>query len=267
VVFNLNKPAVNEILNAKPEYLILPVPNGKGGAIELELTKVNIFATGFKVTTSGDTNENVEEGYGIHYRGIVKGTLNSFASISIFRDEVMGIFSTDEIGNMVLGRLGGNNPTNRHILYNDRNLKASLNQFCDVKTPVGETLPAWPSPQLQSREAATSHCVRIYVEANYNLFLNKGTVANTVSYITGLFNQSAALIANAGVSTTLSEVFVWNSPSPYTGSNSDAQLQTFRATRTSFNGNLAHLVDLSSNGLGGIAYLDVLCLPSFSYGL
>ncbi len=262
VVFDLDNSAVKNMLKKSPEYLILPIPDGKGGIIELELAKVNIFASGFKVETSKKTNENLEESYGIHYRGIIKGDLNSLASISIFKTEVMGIFSSDENpGSMVLGRLSGNNPDNRHVLYDDRNLKMRPPNFCDVETPDGATMP---DPQSHVQAEHNARCIRIFVEANHNIFLNKGSVANTVSFVTGFFNQSATLIANTGATVTLSDVFVWNSPSPYIGTTSLTQLTTFRTTRTSFNGNLAHLVDLQN--IGGRAYLDVICNSAFAYG-
>ena len=260
VILGLDKAAVKDVFKKNPRYLTLPIADGQGGVIELELAQVNIFAPGFKVTTS--TGETYEDNYGIHYRGIIKGNPQSLASISIFKNEVMGIFSTKATGNIVLGRLGGNNPSDRHVLYDDRNLKARPNFSCDVETPNGASL--LPEPPPQTREEFVARCVRIYVEANYNVFQNKGSVAATVNYVTGFFNQSATLIATTGVSATLSEVFVWTSPSPYTGTDTSTQLQLFRNTRTTFNGNLAHLVDLQN--IGGRAYVNAYCANTFQYG-
>ncbi len=259
-VFSIDRDAIDALIAAKPDSLTLPLDNGRGGIIELELARVDIFADGFSVRTSGKTRGNYEDSYGVHYRGIIKGDLWSLASISVFRNEVMGIFSTRGTGNYVVGRIGGNNPGNKHIMYVDNDLRARPDTFCDVTTPEGVTLP---KPPNEMDEAALIRCVRIYVEANFDVFQNKGSVANVTTFVTGFFNQSATLMANAGVSVMLSEVFVWITPSPYTGTTSAAQLETFRTTRTTFNGNLAHLVDLQN--IGGRAYIDAYCATGFKY--
>ncbi|MFZ1332965.1 MAG: fibronectin type III domain-containing protein, partial [Flavobacteriales bacterium] len=77
------------------------------------------------------------------------------------------------------------------------------------------------------------------------------------SYITGLFNQSATLFANDGIDVTLSEVFVWDVESPYTQTSSNGRLNQFGVTRTSFNGDMTHLIDLGT--YGGVAWLNTLC--------
>ncbi|HEY6804209.1 MAG TPA: M12 family metallo-peptidase [Pyrinomonadaceae bacterium] len=260
VVLDLARPAIEKLLKEGNQYLTLSLPDDKGGVVELDLVKVDLFAPGFKVETSTPTGEVASESLGTHYRGIVKGDYHSLAAISVFPNEVMGFYSTETGGNHVLGRLGGNNPTDKHILYAERDLKVSSTFHCDT-APDEVTLPEPPS---QTSDDVASTCVRIYLEANFDLFQNKGSVASTTSYITGFFNQSAALYSNEGIPISISEIFVWTSPSPYTGIDSKQQLEKFQAFRTTFNGNLAHLLTLQS-GFGGIAYRPGLC-SSFAYG-
>ncbi|MGB7926264.1 MAG: proprotein convertase P-domain-containing protein [Pyrinomonadaceae bacterium] len=260
VVLNLNETAIKNILKENVGFLTLPLPDGKGGTIELELVKVDIFAPGFTVKTSDPTTEPLDESLGIHYRGIVKGNDHSLAAISIFNNEVMGFYSTEADGNSILGRLGGHNPTDKHILYAEKDLKVSSNFQCDTKDD-GVTLPA---SVLQEPDEVAARCVRIYMEANYDLFLNKGSAANTTSYLTGMFNQSATLYSNEGLPVSISQIFVWTSPSPYTGTTSLEQLQQFQNFRTTFNGDLAHLLTLQS-GFGGIAYRPGLCNTGSAY--
>jgi hypothetical protein len=267
-VFDLDKPANEQLLQESAPSLTLSLADGKGGAVELELVKVDIFASGFSVKTSEPTNEQLDESLGLHYRGIVKGHEGSLAAISIFKNEVMGFYSTETDGNTVLGRLGGDNATDRHVLYAEKDLKINAEFSCDVRDQ-GELLPAsiLQKPQDAQASAAAANCVRLYLEANYDLFLNKGTVANTTSYITGMFNQSAAIFSNDGVSVSISEIFVWTTPSPYDGADSDDVLDQFRNTRTSFNGDLAHLLTLNRN-FGGIAYvLNAICSKSVAYAV
>jgi len=248
VVLNLNTTTVDQLRRDKDEYLTLSLPDGKGGGVELELVKVNIFAPGFKVQTAEPTDEALEESLGVHYRGIVKGDDRSLAAVSVFANEVMGFYSTEAGGNTVLGRLGGDNPTNTHVLYAEADLNISPNFECNTK----DDAEALPASALQSASASMARCIRIYLEVDYDVYLNKGSVSNATNYVTGVFNQSAALFSNDGIPISLSEVFVWNAQSPYGGlTKSGELLSRFQEYRNAFNGDLGHLVAL--RGGGGVA--------------
>jgi hypothetical protein len=248
-VLNLDKAAVQRVLHENVEFLNLPLPDGRGGAIELELVKVNIFAPGFSVKTAKPTRESMEESLGVHYRGIVRGDDHSVAAISVFKNEVMGFYSTEAGGNNVVGRLGGNNPTDKHIVYAERDMKVRSPFHCETKDDAAVSVP---QSILQAPETPQTNCVKIYVEANYDLYQNKGSVPNVNSFVTGLFNQSATLFNNDGISIVLSQLFVWNSPSPFTGAaTASDQMDQFFAARPTFNGDVAHLLALQL-ALGGV---------------
>jgi hypothetical protein len=142
--------------------------------------------------------------------------------------------------------------------------REDVHLHCDTEDG-NDVLPRSALQEQQRDEAAAANCIRIYVEADYDLFLNKGSVANVVSYLTGMFSQSAALFSNDGIPVSMSEIFVWDVTSPYTSTTASGLLNQFRATRTSFNGDLAHLVAKRS-GLGGVAYVNVMCNRNFAYG-
>ena len=263
IKLSLDHSATDSLLDEKPDFLTLPVPRVKGGTVELELVKVDIFAPGFSVKTSVPTNEPLQKALGVHYRGIVKDNPRSLAAISVFENEIMGFYSSEGDGNTVLGRLKGDNPTGLHVLYDEKDLQATSNFSCDAFEPTNTSLP---SLSLPSPQALTTSCVRFYLETEHALFLRKGSVANTTSYVTGLFNQSAALFSNDGISVSISEIFVWNSPSPYNGTTSLEFLDQFQALRTSFNGDLAHLLTIDRN-FGGIAFVNVLCNRGAAYAV
>lgn len=264
VIVSLNNKAVRDIISDRPQFVTLSLPDGKGGIIDLELEQFDIFAPGFKVTTSAPTGQSAKAGYGLHYRGIVKGDSYSLVAISIFPTEIMGSVRSRVVGNGVLGRLNGNNPTNSHIFYNANDLKSRPAEFCAVNKTERRSIPI-PAAPAQYQDAVAAKVTRIYTEANFDLFTNKGTVPNTTAYITGFFNQSAVLFANDGILVRLQEIFVWTTASPYTSTTSSGELAIFKATRTTFNGDLAHLITLK--GYGGIAYVDVLCVPTFNYAV
>ncbi|MEL7163520.1 MAG: M12 family metallo-peptidase, partial [Bacteroidota bacterium] len=109
-----------------------------------------------------------------------------------------------------------------------------------------------------------NNCVNVYMEVDYSIFQQRGNVANTTDFITGLFNQTAVLYANENINLVMSELFVWSAQDPYNSSSSGGNLDAFRRNRTSFNGDIAHLVSFQASG--GVAYVDVLCANSFGYG-
>ncbi len=264
VIVTLDKKAIRGILTDRPQFVTMSLPDGKGGTIDLEIEQVDIFAAGFKVTTSAPTGQSAKDGYGLHYRGVVKGDSYSLVAISIFPNEIMGSVRSRLVGNGVLGRIEGNNPTNSHIFYNANDLKSRPSEFCSVNNTERRSVPV-PAALPQYQDAVAAKVTRIYTEANFDLFTNKVTVPATTAYITGFFNQSAVLFANDGIIVRLQEIFVWTSASPYTSMTSSGELAIFKATRTTFNGDLAHLITLK--GYGGIAYVDVLCVPTFNYAV
>ena len=250
IVLNPDKQMAQQIARGETPSmtLILPDPSGKSGSVELELTKINIFADGFTVATSSSGGRTVDYEESAHFRGVVKGSPGSLATLSVLGDEVVGMYSTPDQGNFVLGRLGGDNPDNSHILYSVTDLVVQNSWECLTKednTPIPQPVPDWPAPQL------AGGCVRIYEEVDHDLFLNKGSVTNTVNYITAVFNQSAAIYSNDGISISLSQVFVWDTASPYTSSDASTLLSQFQSYRNSFNGDLGQLVAI--RGMHGIA--------------
>jgi hypothetical protein len=245
-VMEFNKADVQTILQARPDNLTLVVPSGTGN-IELELFKTNLVTPDFSVVTNSSGDKPVQYNPGMHYWGIIKGDNSSIAAISIFDHEVMGMISSPSRGNLILGKLE-NDLQERHILYNQNELKTQPAIECLTKDDHGN----YSSSELGSRASASSNCIRLYWEANYDLYVNKGSsVTNVTNYLTGLFNQSAIIYSNDSIPVSLSEIYVWTSTSPYTATTTSSLLSQFQSYRNSFNGDLGNLIGLA--GGGGIA--------------
>ncbi|HEV7397136.1 MAG TPA: Calx-beta domain-containing protein [Pyrinomonadaceae bacterium] len=253
-LLQLRANALTDLVNRKAQSLTLSLPTFAGPPVELELVQVDIFAKDFNVITSDTNGQPVTYDPGVHYWGGIKGVENSLATISIFKDEVIGMYSSPQEGNFVLGKLAGKNPAGDYILYAEKDLSGKAPLSCHM--PDDNT--AYTPEELETPPAAVFRCTKIYIETDFDLFQNKGSVTAVTNYVTGFFNQSAALYNNEGIPITISQIFVWTTPSPYTGANSQTQLAQFQATRTSFNGDFAHLVDLQPQG-GIAAGFDGLC--------
>jgi len=252
-VLRFNEAAAQALLSSAPDLISVPIPSPTG-TLMLDLQRADILAYGFVVHRSSD-GAAVPAPKAVHYRGMVRGEASSVVALSVFDGQVMGLIA-DAQGNRVIGPFE-RAPRGLHVLYNDRDLLGSPSFTC--ATPELPLQQAHPLPASGER---TTRCVRFYWEAAYAIFQNKGSVANTVAYLTGLFNQSAVLFANDGIDVSLQETYVWDTPSPYNGTSSGARLTQFGTTRTSFNGDLAHLLDYG--GYGGVAWLSTLCYGTSS---
>jgi len=259
-ILGLRQNGLADLVNRNEQSLTLRLPAFGGPPVELELVQVNLFAPNFRVTTSDSQGAPVAHENGVHYWGMIKGAEGSLAAISVFKDEVIGFYSSAKEGNFVLGKLGGDNPRRDHILYAEKDLTGTIPVDCDMP----DDNAAFSPEQLdESSTAQVTRCVKVFIEADFDLFQNKGGVNETVNYMIGVFNQSAALYNNEGIPISISEIFVWTSPSPYTGGDSFTQLAQFQSTRTSFNGDVAHLVDLQNQG-GVAAGFNGFCNPNRS---
>lgn len=256
----LNMQELQTLLATQPEALLLSLPYGSE-MVDVELLKIQLLTPDFQVVTSDSKGRSVPVQTNIHYRGRIRGLSNSLVAFSFFPNEVMGMISDEMHGDRVLGRVDVRENLQQYILYSDNKLKKKNDFSCEEL----EAERRDDDEQQSSSVAEVSGCVRVYLEADNELLLNKGSVANTTNYLTGIFNQMATLYANETISTQISTIFVWTSADSYSNTSSSTALSQFRSLRTSFNGDLAHLASLGGNGLGGVAYVDVLCNNSYRY--
>jgi hypothetical protein len=240
-----------------PEQMNFSIPAGSRKTLEIELVKVDIFDADFSVIEHS-TNQPVTIEKGLHYRGIIKGDQHSIAAISIFEDEVTGLFSSASLGNIVLAKLNQKNNVNDYVLYNDENVVEALGAYCETPDN-GQGYTRQQLDYVPSSDKGVGDCVRIFFEVDHDIFNDKGGTVGATNYITAIFNQSATLYANENVSLVISQIYVWDTASPYSGTSSGTLLTQFQGYRTSFNGDLAQLVSYQASG--GIAVLNGLCHP------
>lgn len=247
-IFNLRK---QELRNFK-----LEVPRNDGPAFNLELIESTVLAEDFTVFASSNPNLPVDYRPGKHYMGIVEGDRSSVVSVSIFDNHIVGLISTDE-GNFTLAQI--EDTRDQYVLYNDKNLIPEFNLGCETPDDgVGYTVEEL-TPQSTTR--GPGDCVRIYVEVHEDITNDKGSVSNATDYVTAVFNQSAILYANDGITITVSEMFVWNTTSPYTSNSTSTLLDQFQANVGNFNGDLGHLVGYAGGG-GIAAGFSGICNPN-----
>ena len=270
----LDAGAIKALHAGAPDYLTLAVPFGqaKSGQLSLELMKVNPFTDDFEIVTSSP-EPGAKYDLGAHYRGVIAGDSDSVVAVSIFADDLMIFGDSKTHGIVSVGALEGRSKgaQRTYIAYaDDQLIGIDRTMECgvdDSETILGQQdllsqaateLPITRPASLGLNKAA-GDCVRLYLEADYNVYQNKGSTQATTNWVTGVYNQVATLYATDNIETGLSQVYVWNSSSPYTSSsNTSTLLSQFQNTRTSYNGNLAHLMKLG-NTSGVAAGFSGIC--------
>lgn len=258
-LFDLNAEVLQQLVGEAPAGFTFVLPSGKGQPTKIDLVRVNVFSDGPMVRESG-TGALATVDEGLHYRGVIRGVEGSVAALSFFDNEVMGLMASPSTGNLVLGKVESaeKDLLGPYVLYRDFSLRQKGQEFLCGTPDDG---PAYTQEELTDNleTRTTGDCVKIYFEVDNDIFVQKGGTAATTAYVTGLFNQVAALYAAESVNLVISEIYVWTTTSPYQGTSSYNLLTQFQSTRTSFNGNLAQL--LSYKASGGIAVLNGLCHP------
>ncbi len=125
---------LSSLNSSKPESMTLKVPAADGRIVEVELVKTDYLPTDFKIKNIG-TNGTKYEAYehGTYYTGVIKGDNTSIATFSIFKNSVMGIFSTGN-GNFVLGSVkdADKSLTEDYIFYNDNDAENSIKKIAVI---------------------------------------------------------------------------------------------------------------------------------------
>ncbi len=248
---------IKDIITSKPDFLKMRIPFENGSNVLVLLYKTNISPGGFNLlTNSGAAITNTDI---VHYRGSIDSDSQSVASFTFSENETMGLISNNN-GNYVLGKLENNNE-GVFIIYNDKDLVPRFNFDCstaDITTP-----PNYSQRPNGSQSILATKCVNWYWEADYDVFVNKGSVANVNSYMQGVFNQVATLYANDGMTVNLRTVYVWTTIDPYTGADSYNLLNLFGTQRASgFDGDFGTLIGFSGNS--GMAWANTYCyIPQY----
>jgi hypothetical protein len=252
-LIEIDEQKVKEIASSQIDFFEISVPVYGRADLKLQLVEVNIHSSDTYVTTK-PSNEVVKVNPGKHFRGIVKGNEKSVVALSIFDNEVMGFISEPGQSNLVIGML---EDKTSHIIYEDNDL---LDKFgFDCATPESNVeYTAEELSDVDGGSRALTDCVRIYLEVDNDIYIDKGSNTTTVTnFITGLFNQVATMYANEQINVVLSPLVIWTAPSPYNSTSSSGMLNAFLANTGAFDGDLAQL--LSYKASGGIAYVDQLC--------
>lgn len=257
----IKEQSVNEIFLNRYENIEVEIPF-QGKTIEVLLYRVTIFSDGFHIDT--DKSKSVSYTKGVYYRGMVKGDRNSLVSFNFFENELNGIITTSQFGNIVIGKLTSKDNLKDYIVYSDQQLKISNDFECQTKDDNVQLITNSSNTSLSN----TTKCVSMYFELRNNLFvLNDNDVVKTTNWMTSVFNNVQTLFANDGITVSIKNIFIWTESDPYDSDTSFGYLTQFNEQTPFFNADLGQLIGADIGSLGGVAAdVNGLCTSeNYSY--
>ncbi len=275
--FTLNFNNLKQFISANNRCINLVIPNPNGGNFVIELAQYAAVTGSFGVDTDNGV-EQTKYNYtqGLHYRGVLNGIPGSIAAFSFFNNEIYGIFSIPGVGNysIVPNTLASTVTGDEHyILYNDADLLISP-EGPGCSTDNLPKLPdAFKSASANAKNVfSTCKEVKIYVRADYETYIDKGSNVTTVTnFVTAIFNVVSTIYRNEGIYVALHKVVVNTATDVYqtlsTSSSSNFLNKFGQVTQNNMEGaDLAMLYSTRSGNMGGVAWLDVLCADYDTWG-
>jgi len=249
--FEVNDHAIEQLRMDDMDLLELTMDLPHQGEVTIGLYRENIFTPDLKIQTTLGKYSAREAQRILCYRGAVIGETKSLVSMTITEGEISGVISIGP-DNYNLGKI---KDSDTHIVFLESDMALPESFACGaLDVEYSDEI----KPQTPISTDKTTNCVRIRVEVDSGLNDNLGGVTASLNYVTGLYNEIITLYANDNISINVSEVYVWNGSSPYSGTAGEILNQM---SNTSANADITSLV--SSQGGGGIAWVGSACFTQF----
>jgi len=249
----INKDYLSRVFEERNNDISITLPYKDNENITLELKQFKVLLDGFILRSSkGDTIEDYKPG--LFYKGKIVGK-KGFASLFVHENEVVGIIAMEGVGNIDLVKL--KNSDSDYVMYQTSKIKVPKGSFCDVSDediPVREH-----SKEVKEMAKRSGSGICFYIEGDYALYLDKGSVSEAANYCTDLFAEVQVLYNEIDVDLGINEIMIWEEDDGYDTGSSSVALDQFEENNPDPNGGLASLYALGGVNTGGLAYVDVLC--------
>lgn len=282
VIYSINKEELRSLCDNKSPEITIDIPYSQNGFAKLNLKRFDILKSDAKIiarTINGNEEVKLND-IAVSYTGQVEGLSNSLVSITFSKDNVTGLMVTNN-DNFVLGSLNDRQgkPTGSFILYKESDLKIKNSFIChtedDLSSGQIENMQRVISEKMGDAASTDLYVAEIAIEIDFITYNTYGSsVTNATNYAIALMAASSAVyMKEVNVRFVIPYLRVWTTADPYTGTTSSALLNQFRAewntNQQSVQRTLAHFITRRGGGLGGIAWVNVLCSSgggSYGYG-
>ncbi len=259
----LDRLKLKKLYLESPSHFRLQIPTESGQLLELELFKQEILSDDFYLDDQDGDVKLYEPG--AYYHGYLVNDPKSIAAISLFDDKVYGLISVNG-KTLVLGHQHQDRfpAGNDYILYDKSDLLIENSFKCgtDELPEIEENHPEEQDVEMMN---TTCKVVEVYFEADHRMYKDNGSnEAETMDFVSAMFNVVALLYANESIVVKISKTRVWTTQDNYPSNSSTAALYSFRSRLGGqFDGNIAQLLSTVPANNGGVAYVGVLCAKNY----
>ncbi len=272
-IIDVNFDIVNKILDDKSNTISIKIPYN-GSELQVSLQKFDILKDDAKIvsgTESGDKLLSNKPDF-IAYTGNLHDKYSPLIVVTFFRNDVTAMIITEQ-ETFVLAKQKNSNDfvsyqSSKMKVHNDFNCGSDEFGIPDRITELQKNL----SGNMNSMASNTLLRANIAVESDFEFFTFWGnSVERASNYIISLYVPvSAIYVRDVNVQLQIAYLRVWAiSGDPYPdATSSNTLLNSFRnywnANMQSTPRALAHFISTRPGGLGGIAWVDVLCANTSS---
>lgn len=225
-----------QLLNKKSDLLKLSIPRKTTVPINLNLKKVE-FISAINLASAAEQNKSLNNS-SVFYWGTIEDDESSFASISIFENEIYGTIISKK-GNYTLRKI---NNSEEYILYKEDDLIGKPDFICNAQVDVEKLIQQSQEAKKKTLAGLSNpdNCARVHLWANHSLYLEFNESSTDLSnYLTSMFSVVVLVYANEHINVTLNHITISDeNGDPIVGSD----------TR---NGDFIMFMDFAAGGGGG----------------
>ncbi len=275
-IVDVNFDAVKKIITAKSSVINIKIPYN-GSDLQVNLRKFDILQEGAKIVAGTEAGDKILENKSdfVAYTSDLSDRNSPLVVITFFKDDVTAMI----ISNQDTYVLAKQKNSNDYVSYQNSKVKIHRDFNCGSDelgiperiTEIQKSLTG----NMNSLATSTMFKASIAVESDYEFYsFNNSNINKASNYIIALYVPvSAIYVRDVNVQLQISYLRVWstvNDPYP-DAATSNPLLVAFRsywnANMQATPRTLAHFITTRPGGLGGIAYIDVLCAnTSNGYG-
>lgn len=266
-IIDINFNEVNRIINQKSDYISLKIPYNNS-ELTVTLKRFDILTPNAKIvsgTNNGDVQISTPDFAA--YTSDLYDKNSPLITVTFFKDNVSAIISNNQETIVLARRFKSED----YIMYQTSKLKIRNNFNCftdefDIPKKIYD-IKKDLDPSTSSSAFGTLLKANIAVESDFEFYTFWGnSVSRATQYIISLYIPVSALyVRDINCQLLLTYIRVWSViDDPYPDATSSSTL--LNVFRSYWNANMsgvprtiAHYVSTRPGGLGGIAFLNVLC--------
>ena len=266
--FNVNKDAVRSIVNSNSKFLEISIPVTDNSSVNLKLTEYDVLSPDAVImneSSAGRITYPANVPFKA-FKGYYNNDVNSLVILCFSETFVKGLMITDN-NTYTISSLADATLSDEVILYANNKVLAQNDFKCaaDMLTSYDEQKKNMEDFNPSRSVTSTFLQANIALEIDYYTYqLYGNSIPNASAYALSIMAVSSALYnRDVNVKIVVPSIHCWTTADPYTGAGSNDLLDQFRAwwnsNMTATPRTLAHFITRRPGGLGGIAWVNVLC--------